>query len=164
MINDSLRVPSLKNKEIGITTFANLNHLEESEPFGRYLQERLSYHLFSSGFRLKELRMGKQNRFIPKTGELNITRLKNELKEAGYGNLKSIIIGTYIDAGEHYYVNAKLIELRNSLVRASGELRIKKGKYLKELIDADRKNPYPGLVFERVPMARPIPRQKQNSK
>ena len=60
MLNDSLRRPALKNKEIGILTFANLNNLEEVEPLGRHLQERLSHSLFNLGFRIVEIRLGKQ--------------------------------------------------------------------------------------------------------
>ncbi len=156
MINDSLRIPSLKNKETGVLTFANLNRLDEAEPLGRYLQEKTSYHLFKNGFRLKELRLGKQNKFIPRTGEINITRLKNELKDAGYGKLESIIIGTYIDAGEYYYVCAKLIELKNSLIRASGEMKIKKGKYLDKLIGhRGESNQTSEIVYERPPAITP---------
>lgn len=150
MLNDSLRIPSLKNKETGVLTFINLNKLDESEPIGRYLQDRLSYYLFENGFRLKELRLGKQNKFVPKTGEINITRLKSELKETGYGNLESIVVGTYIDAGSHYYVSVKLIELKNSLIRASGEIKFLKGKYLEKLVNSmEDKDKIPETVYER---------------
>ncbi len=153
MLNDSLRIPSLKNKETGVLTFVNLNELDEAEPLGRYLQDRISYYLFENGFRLKELRMGKQNTFIPKTGEINITRLKSELKDAGYAKLESIIVGTYIDAGQYYYVSVKLIELKNSLIRASGEMKVEKGKYLSKLISFENKeNKSKEVVYERIPL------------
>lgn len=149
MLNDSLRIPSLKNKETGVLTFSNLNNLNEAGPLGRYLQERLIYFLFKNGFRLRELRLGKETKFIPKTGELNITRLKNELLDAGFGKLESIIVGTYIEAGDYYYVNAKLIELKNNLIRASGEIKILKGKYLEKLIGFSDKAANP--IYERFP-------------
>lgn len=153
MLNDSLRIPSLKNKETGVLTFANLNNLNTTEPIGRYLQERLSYYLFNNGFRLKELRLGKQIRYIPKTGEINITRLKSELNEAGYGRLESIIIGTYIDTGKNYYVSVKLIELKNGLIRAIGEVTLEKGKYLDKLIGyAEKNKKLPETVYERTPI------------
>jgi hypothetical protein len=149
MLNDSLRIPSLKNKETGILTFTNLNNLNEAEPLGRYLQEKLLYHLFNSGFRIKELRLGKRTKFIPKTGEINITRLKDELIDSGFGKLESIIVGTYVDAGDYYYINVKLIELKNSLIRASGEMKLSKGKSLQKLIGITNKVNCP--IYERFP-------------
>jgi len=153
MLNDSLRVPSLKNKETGVLTFTNLNNLNEAEPLGRYLQERLLYYLFNNGFRLRELRLGKQNKFIPRTGEINITRLKSELNDAGLSKLESIIVGTYIDAGNYYYVNVNLIELKNGLIRASGEIKIEKGKYLEKLVGLSDKKDNSTNVLERFPVS-----------
>ncbi|MCP4218852.1 MAG: hypothetical protein GY765_29740, partial [bacterium] len=104
-LNDSLRRPSLKNKEIGILTFVNLNNLKEAEPLGRHLQEKLSQALFELGFRIVEIRLGKEIRFVPKTGELNLTRLKEKLKRQKFEEIKSLVMGTYIDAGDFIYVS-----------------------------------------------------------
>jgi len=152
MLNDSLRVPYLKNKETGVLTFANLNELNKTDALGRYLQERLMFYMFKNGFRLKELRLAKHNRYLPKTGEINITRLKSELKESGFGKLESIVVGTYIDAGNHYYVSAKLIELKNGLVRASGEIKITKGKYLDKLTSNKQDEGKQLITYERKPV------------
>jgi hypothetical protein len=137
MLNDSLRKPALKNKEIGILSFANLNQLEEVEPLGRYLQENLSHVLFDLGFRVLEIRLGDHIYFTPAVGELNLTRLKDKLKNTRFEEIKSIILGTYIDAGDYIYVNSKLIELENSIVMASGEIRIRKGEYLSQLLEPE---------------------------
>jgi hypothetical protein len=153
MINDSLRKPSLKNKEIGIISFANLNNLEQVEPLGRLVQERLAHELFGEGFRIVEIRSGKDIEFVRLVGELNLTRLKEKLKRTKFKEIKSLILGTYIDAGDYVYVNAKLVELENDLVRASGEIKIRKGRYLKHLLDmsteieSSNKN-----VYERFPI------------
>jgi len=153
MINDSLRKPSLKNKEIGIISFANLNNLEQVEPLGRLVQERLSHELFGMGFRIVEIRSGKEIEFVRLVGELNLTRLKEKLKRTKFKEIKSLILGTYIDAGDYVYVNAKLVELENDLIRASGEIKIRKGRYLKHLLDmkteieSSKKN-----VYERFPI------------
>lgn len=156
MLNDSLRRPALKNKEIGILTFANLNNLAEAEPLGRHLQEKLSHALFDMGFRIIEIRLGKDIRFIPLVGELNLTRLKELLKRTEFQEIESMVLGTYIDAGDYVYVNAKLVELGNSTVKASSEIRIRKGKYLSKLLDmkeAEEKNTtHKKDVYERFPM------------
>jgi len=152
MINETLRKPSLKNQEIGLLSFANLDNLNEVEPLGRLLQERLSHALFELGFRILEIRLGDHIYFDPKVGELNLTRLKEKLKnKEDLANIKSLILGTYIDAGDYVYVNSKFVELESNLVRASGEIKIKKGEYLLKLLGEENgKNK--NDVFERPPV------------
>lgn len=150
MINDTLRKPSLKNQEIGLLSFANLNNLEHVEPLGRLLQERLSHALFELGFRIIEIRLGDNIYFEPNIGELNLTRLKEKLKEKEeIKQVKSLIVGTYIDAGDYVYVNSKFVELENNLVRASGEIKIKKGDYLLKLLNEEDGKEGNKEVYER---------------
>ncbi|MCP5049649.1 MAG: hypothetical protein GY940_20940, partial [bacterium] len=110
MLNDSLRRPALKNKEIGILSFANLHNLEEVQPLGRHLQERLSHALFGLGFRIVEIRLGKGIYYKPLVGELNLTRLKEKLKRTEFAEIQSLIMGTYNDAGDYVYVRSELID------------------------------------------------------
>ncbi len=156
MLNDSLRQPALKNQEIGILSFANLNNLQEVEPLGRLLQERLSHSLFDLGFRIVEIRRGNEIYYVPLTGELNLTRLKEKLKRSEFSEIKALVMGTYLDAGDYIYVRSQLVDLENSLIRASGEIKIKKGEYLAKLLRVEKKKK--GLkdqkdqdVYERFP-------------
>lgn len=154
MLNDSLRRPSLKNKEVGILTFANLNNLDQAEPLGRHLQEKLSHALFELGFRIIEIRLGKDIRYQPLVGEMSLTRIKELLKRTEFKEIEALIMGTYIDAGDYVYVNSKLIELANSTVRASGEIKIRKGDYLSKLLDLGDDDPaLRDNVYERFPVA-----------
>lgn len=152
-INDFLRRPPLKNKEIGILSFANLNNLKQVEPLGRLIQERLAHELFKRGFRIVEIRMTEHIYFEPLTGELNLTRFKEELKRAKFPEIQSLIVGTYIDAGDYVYVNSRMVEMANDLVRSSGEIKIKKGAYLHKLIKlGDDPGGKKKEVFERFPI------------
>jgi hypothetical protein len=152
-INDTLRKPSLKNQEIGLLSFANLNNLQQVEPLGRLLQERLSHALFQLGFRIVEIRLGDHIFFEPLAGELNLTRLKEKLKDKEeFKGIKSLIVGTYIDAGDYVYVNSKFVELEGNLVRASGEIKIKKGEYLSKLLNEEEGNSKNHDVYERFPV------------
>jgi hypothetical protein len=152
MINETLRKPSLKNQEIGLLSFANLNNLQVVEPLGRLLQERLSHALFELGFRIVEIRLGDHIYFEPLVGELNLTRLKEKLKDKEeFKGIKSLIVGTYIDAGDYVYVNSKFVELESNIVRASGEIKIKKGAYLSKLLNEDIGNNGNKDVYERFP-------------
>lgn len=156
MLNESLRRPSLKNKEIGILTFTNLNNLEEADPIGRHLQARLAHALFDLGFRVIEIRMGKGIRFEPMLGEINLSReIKEKLKRSEFPEIQSLIVGVYLDAGDYIYVNSRLVELSNSTVRASGEIKIRKGRYLSKLLNMEDDSYFSskhGEVYERWPV------------
>lgn len=153
MLNDSLRRPALKNQEIGVLTFANLNNLEEAEPLGRRLQEKLAHALFDLGFRIVEIRVGKDIRFRPLVGELNLTRVQELLNESKFAGLKLLVMGTYIDAGDYIYVNGRIVELETAQVKASGEIKIEKGKYLAKLLElGDDKETDRSAVYERFPV------------
>jgi len=152
MINDTLRRPALKNKEIGIMSFSNLNNLEEVEPLGRLLQERLAHEMFKLGYRIIEIRLRKSIYYETTKGELNLTRLSEELKRSEFQEIQSLIVGTYIDAGDYIYVNSRFVELETSMVKASGEIKIKKGKYLDKLLRGQTENESTNTeVFERFP-------------
>ncbi len=153
MLNDSLRRPALKNQEIGVLTFANLNNLEEAEPLGRRLQEKLSHALFDLGFRILEIRVGKDIRFWPLVGELNLTRVKELLNDSKFAGIKLLVMGTYIDAGDYIYVNGRIVELETAMVKASGEIKIERGRYLGKLLDlGDEKAADRSEVYERFPI------------
>lgn len=153
VLNDSLRRPALKNQEIGVLTFANLNNLEQAEPLGRRLQEKLSHALFDLGFRIVEIRIGKDIRFRPLVGELNLTRVQELLNESKFAGLKLLVVGTYIDAGDYIYVNGRIVELQTAQVKASGEIKIQKGKYLAKLLEiADDEPADRSDVYERFPV------------
>lgn len=154
MLNDSLRRPALKNREIGVLSFANLNNLKQVEPLGRHIQEKLAHALFDEGFRIVEIRLDDHVYFVPKVGEINLTRLKEKIKIAGFKDIQALVLGTYLDAGDYVYVNSRLIELENNQVRASGEIKIKKGDYLYKLIgvDGDKKSNKTREIYERVPV------------
>lgn len=158
MLNDSLRRPALKNKEIGILTFVNLNNLEEAEPLGRHLQEQLSHAMFELGFRVIEIRLGKNIRFEPLVGELDLTRVNELLKKTEFAEIESLVMGTYLDAGDYVYVNARLVELANSTVKGSGEIKIRKGEYLSKLLSMEEDGPTETEVFERFPAKTEKPR------
>jgi hypothetical protein len=162
MLDETIRTPSLKNSEIGVLTFVDLNNLDQADPLGRYLQEKMLFHLFDLGYRVVEMRLGKEFRYAGPNGEILLTRLKTELRNASHRELKSILVGTYIRGGNRIYVSCRLVELETEQVRASGEIFIREGNYLHHLLagfpEVDKKlSPPPPEtkikddIFERFP-------------
>ena len=140
MLDETIRTPTLKNSEIGVLTFVDLNNLEKAEPLGRFLQEKLMFHLFDLGYRVVEMRLGKTFRYAENKGELLLSRLKEELRNSSHKELKSVLVGTYTRAGSRIYISCRLVELETEQVRASGEIFVHDGRYLKYLL-ADASEP-----------------------
>jgi hypothetical protein len=158
-LDDSLRIQSLRNGEMGILTFVDLNDLESAAPIGRYLQEKLLHELFLLNYRVVEIRLGKGVETVVPVGETALTRVREKLKESDYCCLKGLVVGTYIETAAGLQVSARLVELESSQVRASGETFIAKGRLLKGLLPAPARtgSGAPDLsraqeVYERMPV------------
>jgi hypothetical protein len=132
-LDRGLRIPALKNAEAGILTFVDLNDLERAEPVGRYLQERLAKALFDLGYRIVEIRLGREIMTEPLTGERILSRVREQLKENVSRPLKSVVVGIYSETSHSLYVSCRWIELENNQVRSCAEMFIPKGKLLKRL-------------------------------
>lgn len=162
-IEESLRKPTLKNSEIGVLTFVDLNRFDEAAPLGRYLQESLMHNLFTMGYRVVEIRLGKEILHVPATGEIQLTRLRDSLRDAGHADLKAVLLGTYIQAGHKLYVTSRLVELENGQVKADGAIYIPLGGHLDHLYtppqDETESAGKPAAddheVYERFPASQP---------
>ena len=99
-LDESLRLQQLKNSEIGIITPVDLDDIETSSSFGRYLQERLMEELFNLGYRLVELRLSKDLPLVSKEGELILTRFRELVSQEKYSpRISAIVIPLSTDLG-----------------------------------------------------------------
>lgn len=155
-LDDTLRIPALRNGELGVLTFVDLNDLDAALPIGRYLQEKLVNELFRRNYRVVEIRLGKSIAPRPPVGETILTRVRDDLRENGYAGLKGLVLGTYIHTANGLQVGARLVELENGQVRASAETFIQRGKMLRSLTALSGSVDIPDLsrahgVYERWP-------------
>lgn len=154
-LDTSLRKPALKNRESGVMTIVNLNDLEKADIIGRYVQEHLTSELYRLGFRVVEIRQGKNPRYEKKKGETILTRDETALNKEVYPTLKSLFTGTYVDTGSHIYIAAKMIELDTGVVRASGHIKLRKTKELSYMtgIKVEKETKFSDIeVYERFPL------------
>jgi TolB-like protein len=98
-----------KNTRIILTTFVNLNDLEQTNSFGRIVSESMFNELHVRGFRVTDFR-GQAAVNVNARGEFHITRdvdkLKDQISETEY-----ILVGTYAAfENQSLLVNARIMD------------------------------------------------------
>ncbi len=97
-----------------VTTFVDLGHLKGGSRFGRQVSERLVYALHTMGYRVFELRMGKDVSLVENNGEFLLTRKLEEMI-APY-KPDAVVVGTYEAAGSVITVQARLLDAATSRI------------------------------------------------
>lgn len=94
--------------KIAVTSFVNLNKLNETSYFGREISESMFNELHIRGFNLLDIRGTKSIRVNDK-GEFFITRKINLLNHKEVP-ISYILIGTYSKFGKGILVNARIVD------------------------------------------------------
>lgn len=98
-----------------VATFADVNDLEVSCPFGRILADQVASRFTQRGYRIIELRFREGSVFMKdKEGEFILSRdLKNlSLKH----NASAVVVGTYAEVDSGYYVSARIVNPSDAVV------------------------------------------------
>lgn len=114
----NLRAPIPPDKALLISTFVNVNNLQESSPFGRILSELVASRLAQNGYKVVELKLRQKSLFIEeKKGEFLLSR---DLREISLGhNASVVVVGTYGDAFDRAYVSVRLVRTSDSVILSS---------------------------------------------
>lgn len=112
-----------KDSTLIVTSFANINNLEESSPFGRMISEYVASRLSQNGFKIKEIKLRKKSIFMDKgQGEFILSR---DMIEVGNNHdVTYFIVGTYTKSSGTVYVSARTINPRDSLIVSSCDVYI----------------------------------------
>lgn len=98
-----------KNTKIILTTFVNLNNLEETNSFGRIVSESMFNELHVRGFRITDFR-GQDAVSVNSQGEFHITRDVDKLKDH-IASTEYILVGTYAAfENQSLLVNSRIID------------------------------------------------------
>ncbi len=116
----SMREFDPMEKSIAVTTFVDLDSLEVSSPFGRFIAEQLSTELHNLGFNIRELRQRKSIEFKKEKGEFALTRRSAELMKRF--QVDAVLTGVYTVVGDEVVVNARFIDLDSSRVISVGHV------------------------------------------
>jgi hypothetical protein len=107
----------VKGRSLIVTTPVNLNNLDRTSPLARQLAEEMTTWFVRSGYRVQEIRKGKNILFEPLSGETLLTRRVRLLDE---GNVQSALIlaGTYIVTTKNVRFSIRLIHAPTNEVLA----------------------------------------------
>lgn len=111
---------SVCQAEILPASFVNMNNLDETSSFGRFLAEQFYYELNQRGLKVRDYRnQGANIRLREGDGEFYLSRERGDL-ELGADTL--VLTGTYFVDGQGIFVNARLMRPGDGKVLRSGQL------------------------------------------
>lgn len=119
-LNNRVEEFNPEEKTVAVTTFVDLDNLDSSSSFGRFIAERLSMELHKLGFNVRELRQRKSIEFKKEKGEFSLSRKSADLMKNF--QVDAILVGTYLMVGDEVVVNAKLIDVDSSRVISVGHM------------------------------------------
>ncbi len=101
------------------TVPVNLNNLQLSNALARQISEEMSRWFVTAGYRVKEIRKGKELRFQEKTGEMLLTRDREELARKTATSI-AVLTGTYVITPEQVRYSMRLLHTPSNDVLAMG--------------------------------------------
>lgn len=101
-------------------SFVNMDNMDETSSFGRFLAEQLYYEFNQRGFPVREYK-GRGNTIVQKSdqGEFYLSR-QNKNISVGKGGL--VVAGTYYSDSDSIFVNARIIRPSDGMVLRTGQL------------------------------------------
>ncbi|MBF0291797.1 MAG: hypothetical protein HQK86_06520 [Nitrospinae bacterium] len=94
-------------KSVAVATFVELDKVEDTSTFGRYVAERMGQELHRLGFRTLELRQRKNIEIIHDKGEFILSRRSSELLKRA--RIEAVAVGSYVVVADEVVVNTRLI-------------------------------------------------------
>ncbi|GMT42792.1 MAG: hypothetical protein IEMM0002_1203 [bacterium] len=119
-----------------VSTFVDLDKLNRTNTFGRYIAEQLMGNLSERGFRVIELRAAKELMVLPNIGEMALTRNLEEMMNKYEAD--AIVLGTYKNLGDAVTVHSRMVIGENQEVVSVASMRIKvdeNDRFMKSLFE-----------------------------
>lgn len=111
------------NRSIIITTCVDLDHLNRTNSFGRYVTEHLMGEFTKLGFSVIEVRAAKEIYVVPNIGEMVLTRNMEEMMNRYKAD--AMILGTYQKLENVVKVHTRMVEWKNQEVISSASMELK---------------------------------------
>ncbi len=107
------------SEPVVITTFANLDDLNETSSLGRLIAESLMHEFQIRKWKVLDIRLSK-NIQVNQKGEFILNRDVEKLYKRY--RIAAVITGTYSITEECVFINARLIDVRTGVVLSSGQV------------------------------------------
>ncbi len=122
-----------KTTPIMVTSFANINNLEESSTLGRLLAEQIASRLSQRGYSVVEIKLGQDSLFVKeRTGEFILSRKLDNI--SSQFNAFYVVAGTYSVGGASVYVSARIVRVSDNLIVSSSDFKLQSDSDVYELV------------------------------
>jgi len=113
-------------RSIIVTTYVDLDHLNRTNSFGRYVTEKLMGELSNRGFGVIEVRVAKELLVSPNIGAIAMTRNMEDMLNKYKAD--AMIVGTYQKIDDVVKVHTRMIIADNQEIISVASTEIKSGK------------------------------------
>ncbi|GAM09143.1 hypothetical protein OR1_01417 [Geobacter sp. OR-1] len=114
-----------------ITSFANLDKLNETTSLGRLVSENLIHELQVRHWKIFDVRLTKDI-VINDSGEFSLSRDIKKIRDTY--KVGGIVAGTYSVNQNHIVVNARVIDIETGIVASAGQVHLPLNDYAEELL------------------------------
>jgi TolB-like protein len=116
-----------------VTSFVNIDNLQESSTFGRVVGEQIGSRIAQYGYKMIEMKMRTGSIFVQEqTGELILSR---QLRQISFQHdAYAIVVGTYAVSKGSVYVTAKLVRAKDSVILSSYDYWLPVGPDTKQML------------------------------
>lgn len=115
-----------------ITSFANLNDLNESSALGRLVGEHLMHELQVRAWEVVDVRMTR-DLIINQAGEFSLSRDISHLREAF--PLANVVTGTYAVTRDGVILNVRIIDSASGRVLSTAQTRLARDAFIAAMVD-----------------------------
>lgn len=115
-----------------ITSFANLNDLNESSALGRLVGEHLMHELQVRAWEVVDVRMTR-DLIINHAGEFSLSRDISHLREAF--PLANVVTGTYAVTRDGVILNVRIIDSASGRVLSTAQTRLARDAFIAAMVD-----------------------------
>jgi hypothetical protein len=122
-----------KALSISCTVAVDLNNLERSCPVGRQISEEIARWFVQAGYRVQEIRKGKDVYIDPGRGETLLTRDKRKLLSTDV-TTEAVLAGTYVVTPEQVRFSMRLVHVPTNDILAMGTATVPVTDDLKPLL------------------------------
>jgi len=130
---DNLSVNISKATPLMVTSFANIDNLEESSTLGRLLAEQIGSRMSQKGYSVVEIKLGQDSLFIKeRTGEFILSRKLDNISSEF--NAYYVVVGTYSVGGASVYVSARIVRVSDNLIVSSSDFKLQSDSDVYELV------------------------------
>ena len=118
-------------KPILVTSFSNLDNLNETNSFGRLIAEQLMHELKVRGWQVVDLRLTKSV-IVNQTGEFSLSRDLGRIRESfPIGN---VLVGTYSRTTDGVLISARIIDVATGHVQSTAQTRVQRDRFVNNLV------------------------------